>query len=67
MPSRTARNCLVVADYGCRRRHRLCGPVKVWTALGAKVGYIVPNRFEYGYPACRRKSPGWRRNTSPTC
>ncbi|QEL55200.1 single-stranded-DNA-specific exonuclease RecJ [Chromobacterium paludis] len=40
---------LVVADYDADGATACAVAVKGLSALGATIGYIVPNRFEYGY------------------
>ncbi|PIV87865.1 MAG: single-stranded-DNA-specific exonuclease RecJ [Hydrogenophilales bacterium CG17_big_fil_post_rev_8_21_14_2_50_63_12] len=46
---RDGEKLLVVADYDADGATACAVAVTGLTALGAKVGYIVPNRFEYGY------------------
>ena len=40
---------LIVADYDCDGATACAVGVRALSALGADVGYLVPNRFEYGY------------------
>jgi single-stranded-DNA-specific exonuclease len=40
---------LIVADYDCDGATACAVGVRGLRALGAKVDYLVPNRFEYGY------------------
>ena len=40
---------LVIADYDCDGATACAVAVRGLSAFGAKVGFIVPNRFEYGY------------------
>lgn len=40
---------LIVADYDCDGATACAVGVRGLRMLGAQVGYIVPNRFEYGY------------------
>ena len=40
---------LIVADYDCDGATACALGVRALSALGANVGYLVPNRFEYGY------------------
>lgn len=40
---------VVVADYDCDGATACATAVRGLSAMGAKVDYIVPNRFEYGY------------------
>ena len=40
---------LIVADYDCDGATACAVGVRALSAFGAKVGYLVPNRFEYGY------------------
>lgn len=40
---------LVVADYDCDGATACAVAVRGLRAMGADVGYLVPNRFEYGY------------------
>ena len=42
-------NIVIVADYDCDGATACAVAVRGLRALGAKVDYIVPNRFEYGY------------------
>jgi len=39
----------IVADYDCDGATACAVGVRALSAFGAKVGYLVPNRFEYGY------------------
>ncbi|MFS2027802.1 single-stranded-DNA-specific exonuclease RecJ [Massilia sp. CT11-137] len=39
----------VVADYDCDGATACATAIRGLTAMGARVDYIVPNRFEYGY------------------
>jgi single-stranded-DNA-specific exonuclease len=39
----------IVADYDCDGATACATALRGLTALGARVDYIVPNRFEYGY------------------
>ena len=39
----------IVADYDCDGATACATAIRGLTALGARVDYIVPNRFEYGY------------------
>ncbi len=43
------RRMLIVADYDCDGATACAVGVRALSAFGAKVGYLVPNRFEYGY------------------
>lgn len=45
----TGRRLLIVADYDCDGATACAVGVRGLRMLGAKVDYIVPNRFEYGY------------------
>lgn len=45
----TNQQILVVADYDCDGATACAVAVRGLQALGAKVDFIVPNRFEYGY------------------
>src|SRR2546430_14861641 len=40
---------LIVADYDCDGATACAVGVRALTAFGADVGYLVPNRFEFGY------------------
>ncbi|HJV26372.1 MAG TPA: single-stranded-DNA-specific exonuclease RecJ [Aromatoleum sp.] len=40
---------LIVADYDCDGATACAVGVRALRAFGADVGYLVPNRFEYGY------------------
>jgi len=40
---------LIVADYDCDGATACAVGVRALSALGASVGYLVPNRFEHGY------------------
>lgn len=40
---------LIVADYDCDGATACALGMRALTAFGANVGYLVPNRFEYGY------------------
>ncbi len=40
---------LIVADYDCDGATACALGVRALAALGANVGYLVPNRFEHGY------------------
>ena len=40
---------LIVADYDCDGATACAVGVRGLRAMGAEVGYLVPNRFEYGY------------------
>src|SRR5258705_935972 len=40
---------LIVADYDCDGATACAAGVRALTAFGANVGYLVPNRFEFGY------------------
>jgi single-stranded-DNA-specific exonuclease len=40
---------LIVADYDCDGATACAVGVRALSAFGADVGYLVPNRFEYGY------------------
>src|SRR5256885_551208 len=40
---------LIVADYDCEGATACAVGVRALSAFGAKVGYLVPNRFEFGY------------------
>jgi len=40
---------LIVADYDCDGATACAVGMRALSAFGAKVGYLVPNRFEYGY------------------
>lgn len=40
---------LIVADYDCDGATACALGVRALSAFGASVGYLVPNRFEYGY------------------
>jgi len=39
----------IVADYDCDGATACATAIRGLTAMGARVDYIVPNRFEYGY------------------
>jgi single-stranded-DNA-specific exonuclease len=39
----------IVADYDCDGATACAVALRGLRAMGAKIGYIVPNRFEYGY------------------
>ncbi len=43
------RRLLVVADYDCDGATACATALRGLRALGARVDYLVPNRFEYGY------------------
>jgi single-stranded-DNA-specific exonuclease len=43
------RRIVIVADYDCDGATACAVGVRGLRAMGAKVDYIVPNRFEYGY------------------
>jgi single-stranded-DNA-specific exonuclease len=43
------RKLVIVADYDCDGATACAVALRGFRALGAKVDYIVPNRFEYGY------------------
>ncbi len=43
------RRLLIVADYDCDGATACALGVRVLRAFGARVSYLVPNRFEYGY------------------
>ena len=43
------RRLLVVADYDCDGATACAVAVRGLRLMGAQVGYLVPNRFEYGY------------------
>jgi single-stranded-DNA-specific exonuclease len=43
------RRMVIVADYDCDGATACAVGVRGLRAMGAKVDYIVPNRFEYGY------------------
>ena len=43
------RRLLIVADYDCDGATACAVGVRALAAFGADVGYLVPNRFEYGY------------------
>ncbi len=43
------RRMLVVADYDCDGATACAVAVRGLRMFGAKVDYLVPNRFEYGY------------------
>src|SRR6266513_6331853 len=43
------RRMLIVADYDCDGATACAVGVRALTAFGANVGYLVPNRFEFGY------------------
>ena len=45
----TKRRLLIVADYDCDGATACAVGVRALAAFGADVGYLVPNRFEYGY------------------
>ncbi|MGB5082547.1 MAG: single-stranded-DNA-specific exonuclease RecJ [Burkholderiales bacterium] len=40
---------LIVADYDCDGATACAVGLRALSAFGANVGYLVPNRFEYGY------------------
>ena len=40
---------VIVADYDCDGATACAVGVRALRAMGAKVDYLVPNRFEYGY------------------
>ena len=40
---------LIVADYDCDGATACAIGVRGLRAMGARVDYLVPNRFEYGY------------------
>ena len=40
---------LIVADYDCDGATACAVGIRALRAMGADVGYLVPNRFEYGY------------------
>ncbi len=43
------RRLLIVADYDCDGATACAVGFRALSAFGAKVSYLVPNRFEYGY------------------
>jgi single-stranded-DNA-specific exonuclease len=43
------RRMLIVADYDCDGATACAVGIRALRAFGADVGYLVPNRFEYGY------------------
>src|SRR5882672_7546672 len=43
------RRMLIVADYDCDGATACAVGMRALSALGANVGYLVPNRFEFGY------------------
>ncbi len=43
------RRLLIVADYDCDGATACAVGMRALTAFGARVSYLVPNRFEYGY------------------
>lgn len=43
------RKMVIIADYDCDGATACAVGIRGLCMLGAKVGYIVPNRFEYGY------------------
>ncbi len=43
------RQLLIVADYDCDGATACAVGVRALRAFGAKVSYLVPNRFDYGY------------------
>jgi single-stranded-DNA-specific exonuclease len=43
------RRMLIVADYDCDGATACALGVRALSAFGANVGYLVPNRFEFGY------------------
>src|SRR6202012_5737648 len=43
------RRMLVLADYDCDGATACAVAVRGLRMLGAQIGYLVPNRFEYGY------------------
>jgi single-stranded-DNA-specific exonuclease len=45
----TKQRLLIVADYDCDGATACAVGVRALSAFGADVGYLVPNRFEYGY------------------
>src|SRR6266540_692519 len=45
----SGRRMLIVADYDCDGATACAVGMRALTALGANVGYLVPNRFEFGY------------------
>ena len=45
----SGKRMLIVADYDCDGATACALGVRALTAFGATVGYLVPNRFEFGY------------------
>ncbi len=45
----TGKKLVIVADYDCDGATACAVAMRGLTMLGARVDYIVPNRFEYGY------------------
>jgi len=43
------RSMLIVADYDCDGATACAAGLRALSAFGANVGFLVPNRFEYGY------------------
>jgi single-stranded-DNA-specific exonuclease len=57
---------LIVADYDCDGATACALGVRALRAMGARVDYLVPNRFEYGYgltppiaELAARRGPDW--------
>jgi len=44
-----AKRMVIVADYDCDGATACAVGVRALSAFGANVGYLVPNRFEFGY------------------
>jgi single-stranded-DNA-specific exonuclease len=44
-----SKELLIVADYDCDGATACAVGFRALSAFGARVGYLVPNRFEYGY------------------
>ena len=45
----SGKRMLIVADYDCDGATACAVGVRALSAFGARVGYLVPNRFEHGY------------------
>src|SRR6266540_1948880 len=45
----SGRRMLIVADYDCDGATACAVGMRALSALGANIGYLVPNRFEFGY------------------
>lgn len=60
------RKLMIVADYDSDGATACALAVSVMRAMGARIGYLVPNRFEYGYgltpeiaEVAARQQPDW--------